>query len=60
MLYTIFQSHIGIKGMIKDAVTLKPIVNAFIKVVNVTNGIMSPILHDVTSGKLKTIITVIH
>jgi len=50
-----FQSHIGIKGIIKDAVTLKPIVNAFIKVVNVTNGIQSPILHDVTSGKYKTI-----
>jgi len=50
-----FQSHIGIKGIIKDAVTLKPLVNAFIKVVNVTNGQLSPILHDVTSGKFKTI-----
>lgn len=46
-----FQSHIGIKGLILDAVTMKPLANAFIKVVNVTNGIMSPILHDVTSGK---------
>ncbi|KAE9537864.1 hypothetical protein AGLY_005836 [Aphis glycines] len=47
--YAYVFSHIGIKGIIKDAATLKPIVNAFIKVENVTNGILSPILHDVTS-----------
>lgn len=55
MLFKMFQSHIGIKGIVKDAVTLKPLANAFIKVVNVTNGQHSPILHDVTSGKFKTI-----
>ncbi|XP_027848660.1 carboxypeptidase E-like [Aphis gossypii] len=49
LINLIWQSHIGIKGIIRDAATLKPIVNAFIKVVNVTNGILSPILHDVTS-----------
>jgi len=45
------QSHIGIKGFIKDAVTFQPIANAFVKVINVTDGIFSPIFHDVTSGK---------
>ncbi|XP_015377848.1 PREDICTED: carboxypeptidase E-like [Diuraphis noxia] len=49
LINLIWQSHIGIKGIIEDAVTSKPLANAFIKVVNVTDGQLSPILHDVTS-----------
>jgi len=49
LINLIWQSHIGIKGIVRDAVSKTPIANAFIRVVNVTNGNQSPILHDITS-----------
>ena len=50
------QSHIGIKGEVKDAVTGRPLPNAMISVRNVTRINSThvqddAIKHDVTSGK---------
>ncbi|KRT79135.1 Peptidase [Oryctes borbonicus] len=45
----IWQSHIGIKGMIYNLKTKEPISNAIIHVRNVTNGLHKDIKHDVTS-----------
>ncbi|XP_050531282.1 carboxypeptidase E-like [Daktulosphaira vitifoliae] len=49
LINLIWQVHIGVKGFVQDSVTLQPLQNAFIRVVNVTNGIETPIFHDITS-----------
>ncbi|KAI6236268.1 Peptidase-M14 domain-containing protein [Aphelenchoides besseyi] len=49
----IWQSHLGFKGIIRDAVTGEPVQNAVVWVRNVTaNNAENPIKHPVTSGKL--------
>ncbi|CAG9772666.1 unnamed protein product [Ceutorhynchus assimilis] len=45
----IWQSHIGIKGIIYDVDTHQPISNAVIHVTNVTNGQSNEVRHDITS-----------
>ncbi|KAL1505234.1 hypothetical protein ABEB36_004842 [Hypothenemus hampei] len=45
----IWQSHIGIKGIVYDANTMHPISNAIIHVTNVTGEKTSEIKHDITS-----------
>ncbi|EEB19934.1 carboxypeptidase E precursor, putative [Pediculus humanus corporis] len=45
----IWQSHIGMKGLVVDAFTGKHLSNAIIHVKNLTNGKDSEIQHDVTS-----------
>lgn len=44
-----WQSHIGIKGLVYDAVTKQPISGAIIHVMNTTDGVSLHINHDVTS-----------
>ncbi|XP_050297220.1 carboxypeptidase E-like [Anthonomus grandis grandis] len=45
----IWQSHIGVKGVVYDYDTKRPISNAVVHVTNVTGGQMNEIKHDVTS-----------
>ncbi|CAG2116352.1 unnamed protein product [Medioppia subpectinata] len=45
------QSHLGIKGIIRNARTGEPIVGASVKVKNVTNGVNKLINHDIISVK---------
>jgi len=45
----IWQTHIGIKGVVRDAFSGQPIPNAVIHVKNVTEGRSDDIMHDVTS-----------
>ncbi|XP_075216200.1 carboxypeptidase E-like [Lycorma delicatula] len=45
----IWLSHIGIKGVVRDAISGHPISNAVIHVTNITNGIKNEIHHDITS-----------
>jgi carboxypeptidase E len=49
LLAFIQQSHIGIKGIVRDAKTGVPIEGASIKVKNVTNGVNKMINHDIYS-----------
>jgi len=49
MIDYIWQSHLGIKGRVRDAVTGKPIPHATIRVYNLTDGQERYIQHDVTS-----------
>ncbi|XP_059491148.1 carboxypeptidase E-like isoform X2 [Neocloeon triangulifer] len=51
LLHYIWQAHIGIKGVVRDAKTRRPISNAFIHVRNITEGCVKEcdIKHDVTS-----------
>uniref|UniRef100_T1IMV6 Peptidase M14 domain-containing protein n=1 Tax=Strigamia maritima TaxID=126957 RepID=T1IMV6_STRMM len=42
-------SHIGIKGLVRNKDTGEPVMNALIKVVNVTNGQNQVINHDITT-----------
>lgn len=44
-----WQAHIGVKGIVTDAITGEPISNALIHVRNITNGQRNDIMHDVTS-----------
>lgn len=46
----LFQSHIGIKGIVYNSVTKQGISNAVIHVKNITGGPVREIQHDVTSG----------
>ncbi|XP_026463743.1 carboxypeptidase E-like isoform X2 [Ctenocephalides felis] len=48
MIHYIWQSHIGIKGLISDA-RGRPISNAVVHVTNITDGMRHEIDHDVTS-----------
>ncbi|KAB0802949.1 hypothetical protein PPYR_05135 [Photinus pyralis] len=45
----IWQSHIGVKGIVYDSITKQGIPNAIIHVKNVTGGISKDIQHDITS-----------
>ncbi|XP_019864666.1 carboxypeptidase E isoform X2 [Aethina tumida] len=45
----IWQSHIGIKGLVYNYITKTPISNAVIHVKNITNGRNDDIQHDITS-----------
>lgn len=45
----IWQTHIGVKGIVKDALTGKPIANAVIHAKNITDGRNDEIKHDITS-----------
>lgn len=45
----IWQSHIGVKGIVKDAETDQPLKGVYIKTVNITNDKHKLINHDVTS-----------
>jgi len=45
------QSHLGIKGIVRNGRTGEPVVGASIKVKNVTNGVNKLITHDVVSVK---------
>lgn len=47
----IFQSHIGIKGIVYNSVTKQGISNAVIHVKNITGGRPHDIQHDITSGR---------
>jgi len=49
-----WQSHIGIKGIVRDAITDEPIPNAVVWVVNTTDDAnkQGPIPHPVTTGSL--------
>lgn len=49
LLHFMWQAHIGIKGVVKDATTGKSIPNALIHVRNVTEGRNTEIKHDITS-----------
>ncbi|XP_076349571.1 carboxypeptidase E-like [Tachypleus tridentatus] len=49
LLNFMWQAHIGIKGIVREAGSGRPLQNAVIKVHNITNGKDSPINHDVTS-----------
>ncbi|CAH1967571.1 unnamed protein product [Acanthoscelides obtectus] len=49
LLNFIWQSHIGIKGIVYDSITQQGIPNAVIHVKNMTNGKSSDIKHDITS-----------
>ena len=56
LINLIWQSHIGVKGEVKDAVTGRPLVNAVITIRNVTrinetHARKDLIKHDITSGK---------
>jgi hypothetical protein len=56
LINLIWQSHIGVKGEVKDAVTGRPLVNAVITTRNVTrinetHARKDLIKHDITSGK---------
>ncbi|KAF5297477.1 hypothetical protein FQR65_LT10013 [Abscondita terminalis] len=46
----IWQSHIGIKGIVYDSLTKQGITNAIIHVKNVTDGSSKDIQHDITSA----------
>lgn len=54
---SVLQAHIGVKGLVRDAITGSPIANAVIHVQNITEipgdeyGEPRDIDHDVTSGK---------
>lgn len=55
LINLIWQSHIGVKGEVKDAITGRPLVNAIISTRNVTrlnetHARKDLIKHDVTSG----------
>jgi carboxypeptidase E len=53
LLEFIWQTHLGFKGVVRDAVTGKPIKNAIVWVRNVTASNMeTPIKHPVTTGRL--------
>ncbi|KAJ8977281.1 hypothetical protein NQ317_015566 [Molorchus minor] len=49
LLNYMWQTHIGIKGIIYDTVTKQGISNAVIHVKNITNGRSNDIHHDITS-----------
>ncbi|CAB3379664.1 Hypothetical predicted protein [Cloeon dipterum] len=51
LLHYIWQAHIGVKGVVRDAKTRRPISNAFIHVRNLTDGCEKncDINHDITS-----------
>lgn len=51
LLAFIWMAHIGIKGQVSDYSTGVPIAGALIKVVNITDGNVQPINHDITSAK---------
>lgn len=51
LLTYIQQSHIGIKGIVRDAKTGEPIEGAYIKVKNITDGVNKLINHDISSVK---------
>lgn len=54
LLEFIWQTHLGFKGVVRDAVTGKPIKNAIVWVRNVTaSNLDAPIRHPVTTGNLK-------
>ncbi|KAL1122352.1 hypothetical protein AAG570_003757 [Ranatra chinensis] len=44
-----WQSHIGVKGIVRDGLTGRPIANAVIHVRNITDGKKDDIMHDITS-----------
>jgi carboxypeptidase E len=52
----IWESHIGVKGMVRDSITARPISNAIIHTQNITFiesdelGLPRDINHDITSG----------
>lgn len=48
-----FQTHIGIKGLVYNSLTKQGISNAIIHVKNVTDGDEVDIQHDITSGSLR-------
>ncbi|KAI6175688.1 putative effector protein [Aphelenchoides bicaudatus] len=53
LLEFIWQTHLGFKGVVRDAVTGKPIKNAVVWVRNVTaSNLETPIKHPVTTGRL--------
>lgn len=45
----IWRAHIGVKGVVKNAITGAPISNAIIHVKNITDGRHDDIFHDITS-----------
>ncbi|XP_049851075.1 carboxypeptidase E-like isoform X6 [Schistocerca gregaria] len=49
LIHYIWQAHIGLKGVVTDALTGQPLANAVIHVANVTSGRPVHIRHDVTS-----------
>ncbi|XP_071439885.1 carboxypeptidase E-like [Hetaerina americana] len=49
LLGFMWQAHIGVKGVVKDALTGKPIANAIIHTKNITDGRSDDIEHDITS-----------
>ncbi|KAF7266981.1 hypothetical protein GWI33_019761 [Rhynchophorus ferrugineus] len=49
LLAYIWQSHIGIKGIIYDADSKQPLSGAIVHVTNITSGQSNEILHDITS-----------
>jgi len=53
LLEFLWQSHLGFKGVVRDADTGKPIKNAVVWVRNVTaSNIEAPIKHPVTTGRV--------
>ncbi|CAG9818282.1 unnamed protein product [Phaedon cochleariae] len=49
LIHYIWQSHIGIKGVVYDSLTKQGIPNVAIHVKNITNGKSEDIKHDITS-----------
>ncbi|KAJ8920476.1 hypothetical protein NQ315_005344 [Exocentrus adspersus] len=49
LLHYIWQSHLGIKGVVYDSLTQQGIPNAVIHIKNITGGRSDDILHDITS-----------
>ncbi|UYV74440.1 CPE [Cordylochernes scorpioides] len=49
LLHYMWQSHIGIKGLVHEAGTKLPLEGAVVKVVNITGDKLRPINHDVTT-----------
>jgi hypothetical protein len=50
------QAHVGVKGLVRDSITGRPIANAAIHVQNITQdgdkpSVPKDIDHDITSGK---------
>ncbi|XP_064458010.1 carboxypeptidase E-like isoform X2 [Ornithodoros turicata] len=51
LLNYLWQAHIGVKGIVTDAVTGKPVGRAQVQVFNITNGDIQRINHDVTTSE---------
>lgn len=49
-IFIIFQTHIGIKGLVTNGISGEPLPNTIIHVKNITDSKSVDIMHDVTSG----------